>query len=206
MTRISILLMVLLLIVAGCGTPASSGSASQEATEEATPTPSPTPEPSPTEAAVEEPSLEPGAGDLADLLPEEVGGIPINYQHASGEGVFGSEGITPEVQSFFDRVGASPDDLSSAFGFAFDAEDATGVSIVAFRVEGSDESTLRTEFLGVMEDEGEVIGEETTVSGKSVHTFGEAGSNGFLYVHDDVVYIVAGDPPTIAEEALAALP
>jgi hypothetical protein len=205
-TRISILLTVLLLIVAACGTPASSGSASQEATEEATPTPSPTPEPSPTEGAVEEPSLEPGAGDLADLLPEEVGGITINYQHASGEAVFGSEGVTPEVQAFFDRVGASPDDLSSAFGFAFDAEAATGVSIVAFRVEGSDESTLRTEFLGVMEEEGEVIGEETTVSGKSVHTFGEAGSSGFLYVNDDVVYIVAGDPPTIAEEALAALP
>jgi hypothetical protein len=110
------------------------------------------------------------------------------------------------VQSFFDRVGASPDDLSSAFGFAFDAEAATGVSIVAFRVEGSDESTLRTEFLGVMEEEGEVIGEETTVAGKSVHTFGEAGANGFLYVNDDVVYIVAGDPPAIAEEALAALP
>ncbi len=202
--RISSLLLILLLAVAaGCSSPAASGEESQP-DPTATPTPEPTPEPSVDVGGG--PSLEPGAGDLADLLPDEVGGIPITYQSASGEGVFGSEGITPEIQAFFDRVDASPSDLSSAFGFAFDAEAASGVSIVAFRVEGSDEGTLRTEFLSVMQEEEETIGEETTVAGKTVNAFGEEGSTGYLYVHDDVVYIVAGEPPALAEEALAALP
>ena len=207
MKRITIPLALLLLVAAGCASESGSSAEASEAaaTEEPTPTPSPTPEPSPSDESGEGPSLEPGAGDLADLLPEEVGGIPITYQSASGAGVFGSEGSTPELQAFFDRLGASPEDLSSAFGFAFDAEAASGVSIVAFRIEGSDEGTLRTEFLSVMEEQGEVVGEEETVGGKAVHSFGEAGSSGYLYVHDDVVYIVAGEPPALAEEALAAL-
>ena len=202
MTRIPVFLLVLLLIVvAGCSSTSSSAEESEPAT----------PEPTPTETAEgsddAEPSLGEGAGELAELLPEEVGGLVIEYEHTSGEDAFSSEGITPEAQAFLERVGAQPEDVASAFGFAFDAETETGVTILAFRVEGADESTLRTEFLSVMEESGTAVGEEMTVGGKTVHAMGEeGGTEGFLYAKDDVVFLVSGEPEELAEEALAALP
>jgi len=206
--RFSLLFIVLLaLLVAAC----SSGTSSSGEESQAVATEEPTPESTPSEVAATdggEASLEPGAGDLTGLLPTEVGGLSITYQSASGEEVIGSEGVTPEARAFFDRVGASASDLSSAFGSGFDMEAGQFLTILAFRVAGAEEGTLRDEFLSVMQTEGDVVGEETSVGGKTVHTFGSAGeqTNGFLYVKDDVVYVVGGEPSSLAEEALAALP
>ncbi len=208
MTRIPTFILVLLLVLAaGCASPTASDQESQApATEEPTPEPSPTEEP--TEEAGADASMEPGAGDLAGLLPEEVGGLTIEYTSASGDDVFTSEGgAPPEADAFLQELGADADDISSAFGFAFDAESGEGISIVAFRVEGADEGALRDAFLTAMEAEGTVAGEEATVGGKSVTFMGDAeATNDYLYVHDDVAYVVSGEPPELAEEALAALP
>jgi hypothetical protein len=205
LNRIFVLLALLVLVAAGC----ASGTAPSE---EPTATQEPTSEPTPTES--EEPSAEPaeslgaGAGELDDILPDEVAGLEIEYQHASGEGVIGAEGVTPEAQAFFDRIGAEASDLSSAFGFAFDQESGNVISIVAFRVAGADEDQLRTEFLATMTAEGDAVGEEQTVAGKTVQAFGgdAEGGEGYIYVNDDVVFVVGGQPTSIAEEALAALP
>ena len=207
MKRTTILLALLLLVAAGC---ANETGSSAEASE-AAPTEQPTPEPTPTEEPSEDPgtipSLAPGAGDLADLLPEEVGGLTLEYAHSSGAQVFDSTGTTPEAIEFLDRVGATPDNVSSAFGFSFDPEAQEGVSIVAFRVEGANEDLLRDGFLSVFEEEGSTIGEETTLGGKSVRQVGDAeATTGYLYVHDDVVYLVSGEPVALAEEALQLLP
>lgn len=207
MKRFSLLFIVLLaLLVAACSSETSSSGEESQATA----TEEPTPEPTPSEVAATDggaPSLQPGAGDLADLLPTEVGGLEITYQSASGEEVIGSEDITPEARAFFDNVGAEPSDLSSAFGSGFDTEAAKFLTILAFRVAGADEGTLRDEFLASMESEGDLVGQETTVGGRTVHSFGEdAGGSGFLYVKDDVVYVIGGSPADLLEEALAALP
>jgi hypothetical protein len=203
--RLSILLIVVLaMLMAAC----SSDTTSSES--QATATPEPTEEPTPSEAAAASgaaPSLEPGAGDLADLLPTEVGGLEMTYQSTSGEEVIGAQGVTPEAQAFFDRIGATPSDLSSAFGQGLDTDAGQFVTILAFRVAGADEGTLRDEFISTMESEGDIVGEDTTVGGKEVRTFGSEGAqSGFLYVKDDVVYIVGGNPASVAEDALAALP
>jgi hypothetical protein len=206
-TRILTFTFVLLLVLAaGCASPAASEVESQPpATEEATPEPEPTDEPSEEPG---EPSAQAGAGDLAALLPEEVGGLTIEYTSASGDDVFSSEGAAPPAaDAFLEELGADPADISSAFGFAFDATSGEGISIVAFRVEGADEGALRDAFVTAMESEGTLAGEETTVGGKSVLFMGDAeATNGYLYVHDDVAYLVSGEPAELAEEALAALP
>lgn len=209
MNRIAILLALLVLVVAGCAAGESVSSdepAGPAATVE--PTPEPTPEESeePTEAP--EASLSEGAGDLADVLPGEVGGIQIEYQHSSGQDVLGAEGVDPEAQAFFDRIGADPSDLTSAFGFAFDQESAAAISIVAFRVDGADEGQLRTEFLATMSESGDLVGDEQTVGGKTVQAFGSdlESSDGYLYVKGDTIFLVGGEPASIVEEALAALP
>jgi hypothetical protein len=205
--RFSLLVTVLLaLLVAAC----SSGTSASGDESQAVATPEPTPIPTPSEAAATQgsaPSLQPGAGDLTGVLPTEIGGLTITYQSTSGEEVIGSEGITPEAQAFFDRIGASPSDLSSAFGNGFDMEAGKFITILAFRVAGADEGMLRDEFISTMEAEGDIVGEDATVGGKEVRTFGSAGEqSGYLYVNDDVVYIVGGEPISLAEEALAELP
>jgi hypothetical protein len=142
------------------------------------------------------------------VLPDEVGGITMEYQSASGEEALGSEGVTPEARAFLDRVGADASSISTAFGFGIDADAGSGISIVAFRIAGADEDQLRDEFRGVMEEEGSEVIEETTLAGKDVLVFGEAESepSGFMYVKDDTVFIVGGSPPELVEEAIAGLP
>jgi hypothetical protein len=191
--RLSAFALVLLAFVAACTSDAGPDA-------DATPTAEATPEATP------EPTLAEGAGDLAAILPTEVGGMTIEYQSASGAAVLGSEGASPETQALFARLGADPSDLSSAFGFAFDAESQTGVSIFAFRVEGADEGQLRNEFRTVMEDQGATVTEET-VGGKSViHAGYEGATQGYIYVKGDIAFVVSGEPVALAEEALAALP
>jgi hypothetical protein len=155
-----------------------------------------------------EPSADAGAGDLAAVLPEEVGGLTIEYESLVGEEVMGSEGVTDEARDFFDAVGAEPSDLSSAIGVAFDAEAGTGISIVAFRVAGTDESQLRDEFRATLEADGTVVTEDN-VGGKDVLALDadETGaSGGYLYVKGDIIFIVGGSPQELVDEAIASLP
>lgn len=204
MTIYRLLLAVLLLgIVTACTQTAASPT--EEPTEEATeePTEEPTEAPDATE-----PEREEGAGDLASVLPGEVGGITIEYTSASGEEAIGSEGMTPEARAFLESVDADASDISTAFGFGFDAEAGSGISIVAFRIAGADEGRLRDEFRSVMEQEGTTFLEESSLAGKTVLAFGEAESEpeGFMYVKDDTVFVVGGSPPELVEEAIAGLP
>lgn len=209
MTRVTSLLLLLLLVVAaGCASSSGSGGATEE------PTPEPTPEPTLTEPSSGAfPSFGDGAGDLASLLPTVVGGLTLEYSHTEGQEIFGSEETSAEAQAFLENVGAEPDDISMAFGLAFEAAPSdpagmTGVSILALRVEGKDEGTLRDAYIQAIEAEGSTpVGEEMTVGGKSVTAIGfEGGTSGYLYVHDDVVYLVSGEPIELAGEALEALP
>jgi hypothetical protein len=191
-------IVLLAVLAAACSSEASS--------------PRPTPEPTPSEAAASDgafPSLQAGPGGLADVLPTEVGGIEITYQSTSGEQVLGGGQMGPEGEAFFNAIGAEASDLTSAFGAGTSADQSQLVTIFAFRVAGVDESTLREEFLTAMGTQGQFIGEETEVGGRTVHSLaaGSAtGGTGFLYVKDDVIYVINAQPPELAEEALAALP
>jgi hypothetical protein len=193
---------LLALLVAACG-PASS--ADETPTEE--PTAVVTPSPAESDDAGGAPSFEQGAGALDDILPDEVGGIPLEYQFAEGAGALGTEGVTPEVQDFMDRVGADMDDVRVAFGIGFDQTAGAIVSIFAVQVAGADEDTLRDEFRQVLEEEDNVVSEDT-IAGKNVLAFGteDAETDTFLYVHDDVVFMVGASSAELTEEALSLLP
>lgn len=196
-------LLAISALTAACSDQSASVSAEASATPEVTATPTATE----VATVAGQPSLEAGAGELADVLPEEVGGIPIQYQSSSGAAVLGSEGMTPEAQEVFERLGAEPSDLSSAFGFGVDQGSGSVISIVAFRVAGADEGQLRDEFRASLEQEGNTVTEES-LGGKDVFEFGTEGTevSGYVYVSGDTVFIVAGQPVTLAEEALADLP
>ena len=200
MKRITLILLTLLaFFVAACSSDQSGSSADESAAAEQTEEVAPEP--------AAETTPEPGAGDLAGLLPTEVGGIAIEYESSSGEAVIGSEGVTPEAQEFFDRVGAVPSDLSSAFGIGIDQEEGGVITIGAIRVAGADEGTLRDEFRASIEDQGDVV-TEGNIAGKEVLVIGEdeTEGSGYFYVKGDVVFIVGGSPASLAEEALSQLP
>lgn len=202
-STILILALVAMFVVACSGDQAgASATQSAAAAEEETPAAEETPE------GGAEATLEPGAGDLAGILPTEVGGIAIEYESSSGEAVMGSEGMTPEAQEFFDRVGAEPSDLSSAFGFGVDQESGSGISIIAFRVSGADEGQLRDEFRATIEEDDTQTLTEENVAGKDVLAISTEGSDvsGYVYVKNDVVFVIGGSPIDLAEEALSQLP
>jgi hypothetical protein len=154
------------------------------------------------------PSLAAGSGSLEGIVPETVAGITINYQFATGQGVLGSEGVTPEVQDFLNSSHADINDVTMAIGIGIDQANGTAVSIFALRVAGADEGALRDQFKQVMTENGSDTLTEQTVGGKSV--FAIADSSGdvttWMYVHSDVVFVVGASSADLAAQALAALP
>lgn len=210
MKRSMILLLTLVaLFLAACSSEGGGATASLTASADIEASDEPDSEATP--GSDTEPTMQPGAGDLAGILPTEVGGITIEYESSSGEEVMGSEGMTPEAQEFFDRVGAEAGDLSSAFGVGFDAETGSGISIIAFRVAGADEGRLRDEFRRTLEQDGsdtQTLSDEN-VAGKNVIAIsGGEGTevSGYVYVKNDVVFVIGGSPASLAQEALEKLP
>jgi hypothetical protein len=197
------LLLVLLLATLVACTAASP--AASDGVAEATPTEEPTPEPTP-EPTQAPPSDGGGENELAAILPDQIGGLTLEYTYATGAEVMGSEGVTPEAQAFFQRTGTDPNDLSSAFGTAFNTDSGEFVVIVAFRVAGANEAQLLQEFKTVMEESSGTPLTETSVGGKSVLVMSETDSTSYLYVRGDTIFTVSASPPALSEEALAQLP
>lgn len=195
--------LIAFLIAACTGAPAVDETPSEEPTD----TPTPATEPSEDGSAA---SFAPGGGDLDSILPDEVGGIAIQYQFTEGQGVLGSEGVTPDVQDSLDRMGADMDDVSLAFGYGIDQASGGYVSIFAIRVAGADGGTLREEFRRSMVEDSDNVFTEATVGGKDVLAFASGTeteeADGYMYVHDDVVFMVGGSTPELSEEALSLLP
>lgn len=211
MKRITILLALLLLVVAGCASQTgSSAEASESAAVESTPEPTPTEEPS--EDAEETVGALPsfdlnGDPELASRFPDTVGGQPMQVQSFRGDTFMAGGGTDPSFTAFLDSVGAELDDVSVAFGGAMSGENV--LSVGAFRVLGADEDQLETEFLAASEAEGDIQGlAETSLGGKDVWTASDAATPGFsmfIYVKDDTVYFLTGNEEQAAE-ILAALP
>jgi len=148
-------------------------------------------------------------GDLAGVLPDEIAGIALTYQFTSGAGVLSGEGITPEVEAALDRLGSDMNDISTAYAFGIDQADPANprfVSIFAMRVAGADSDQLLAEFTAAMGADNTVT--EANVGGKSVLAFGDdpAAADGYIYVKDDTIFMVAASPSELSAEALSALP
>lgn len=212
-----VLLGLLAIVLVACGSGQGGASTAASADEDTAATESMAAEESAAEESADagdggvggatNPSFEAGAGDLDAILPDEVGGITIEYESASGEEVVSDEsGVTPEAQEFFDAVGAQPSQLSSAFGLGLDTETGTAVTIIAFRVQGANEDQLRDEFARTLEEDGSTL-TEANVAGKDVLAIDQdTEQGGFLYVANDIIFMVAASSQELAEEALSLLP
>jgi hypothetical protein len=154
-----------------------------------------------------EPSYAPGAGNLEGIVPTEVGGLTMDWTYASGQDVLGSEGMTPEVQDFLDAAHADLSDITTAIGFAYDQASGAVISIFALQVAGAGEGALRDEFRSVMEADETNVLSDANVGGKSVLAVSnDDGTTTYLYVKDDVVFLVGGSSQELAADALSQLP
>ena len=198
MKRITILLALLLLVVAGCASQtASSAEASETAAEEAT-----TPEPTPTEEPASEPpdsSDDGSSGDgtaLTDVLPDEVDGM-------SRTDIPGLEAMLAPM------LAQSGTEVSSAdFAFASYGEGDSTVQVQAFRI--PDMGDVELEQLARLMAGSNAVGElETaTVGGKEVLQVTGAGTTGavYLYFGSGGVFTVISQDAGLAEQLLAELP
>jgi len=150
------------------------------------------------------PSNAAGAGSLEGIVPTSVGGITITYQYAVGQDVIGGDAITPEVQDFLDESHADITDVTSATGVGIDQATGTVVSIFALRVAGADEGALRDAFRKSLEADGTLF-TEATVGGKQVLKW-DVELPTFMYVHEDVVFLVGASSQELSAEALSKLP
>jgi len=211
LTRISILLIALLALVASAcssGEPSSSAAPSESAAaEESTEPEASEPEESGSAAAIPSFDLN-GDPELAGRFPDTVGGQPLQVQSFRGDVFMAAGGTDPSFQAFLDSVDADLEDVSVAFGTSMTGESL--LSVGAFRVLGVAEDRLEEEFLSASEDAGDVSGlNQESVGGKDVWTAsdpsGEAPGSMFIYVKDDTVYFLTGTEEQAAE-ILASLP
>lgn len=221
MKRITFLLLTLLaLVLAACsgnsGGSSTSASASASASAEASsPAESDEASEQPTESssdgtALPSVDLPNSAPELAELLPDEIGGQPVQKISMSGAELMAEgSGADPEFVSFLERVGAQPDDVSVAFVFTLSAEGDTA-GIAAFRVAGASSDELEREFRASLDSEGETIDwQEQSVGGKDVLTAPDTNSEDatqYLYTVGDIVFIVTSTSEETAAELLEPLP
>lgn len=219
MKRITFLLLTLLaLVLAACSgnSGGSSTSASASASAAATsPAQSDEASEQPTESssdgtALPSVDLPNSAPELAELLPDEIGGQQVQKISMSGAELMAEgSGTDPEFISFLERVGAQPEDISVAFVFTLSAEGDTA-GIAAFRVAGASSDELEREFRASLDSEGETIDwQEQSVGGKDVLTAPDTNSEDatqYLYTVGDIVFIVTSTSEETAAELLEPLP
>ncbi len=146
------------------------------------------------------------AADLEDILPDEIGGEPVQKFSMTGDSFLSSGQGDEEFAEFLERLDADASDVSVAFAFTM-SEASSGV--FAFRVAGASQDQLLDEFEAASDDAGDTSGwSDATVGGKQVRTAVQEDEDVamYLYPRDDIIFIVTAASEDAAADALAALP
>jgi len=178
----------------------------------ATPTPSPTPTPAPTPSTdasgqqLPSFSLPSNAKELEALIPDTLGGAKVTKASMKGSDFVNSSSSNPELKTFLDSVGKSLNDVSAAFGFV--AGGSSGSAVLAFRVQGVDNSRLIDEFKKSANSSGTMTWTSANVGGKNVQQAKDPDTqvNTYLYGTADLLFLVETNDTKIAQEALQHLP
>lgn len=201
MTRTPILIIALLaLVLAACGSDQPSPSPTTEATLGGEPTAEPTAEPT-EDAATPEPTPDDASGfsgSLSDALPDEVGGL--SRVDLSGMDAF----IGPALaQSGMDAEDAE-------YVVAIWGEGDRSVMLTGLRTPGMDRPQLEmlANLITGSQTGGEVSADTVTVGGKTVLRMSgtEMPDAAYLYFTGDAFFTVISESADLAEELLSQLP
>lgn len=155
-----------------------------------------------------------GDAELASLIPTEIAGTPIQTTTISGD-EFGAlaedDDDRAELDAFLGALNRSLSDVSVAFASASIGEEATSLSINAFRVRGAETGALLAGISQlVVADLTSPVIEQATLGGKPVTVISEPGDDAadktYLYGKGDVVFQVETDDLAILEETFSKLP
>jgi hypothetical protein len=144
------------------------------------------------------------SGPLADLVPDQVGGVTLRKETVAGPDIGDLDPADAEsFAALLKNVEGSPE--------AFSAVTALGDGIVmaAMRMEGTDGRQLGDAMVEVVLDaaEGDAPVEDVAVAGKDVKRISPADTTPIhIYVVGEVMFVVQAEDPALVEEALAALP
>lgn len=178
----------------------------------------------PASPATQPPDASPRAVDVATLIPEQVGDIPLDDPTGfSGQEFFDAStgGIPENVEAFNDflaRLGSSVEDLSGAATSGF-SESGDYVYVTANRVAGADGDLLLSETIrlslesipnfnsGMAGTATEVTLGDKTVT-KIVTMLGDTTvyDTSYYYGYGDTIFKVSAISEDVAAEALSLLP
>jgi len=192
------ILFLLMALVAACGGNGASPSATDTDTEP-DPTAATTPSTEPSDEATDEPDASAGTGfegDLADVIPDELNGVPktdIPGMESIFAGILGGQGV---------------DASQAQVAFATYGEGTDAVTLTAFAVPGMNDTTLELisrSFSGV---EGVGEAETLTIDGKSVLRVSGGTQPGVVYMYfaGGAAFTVISQNEDLAEQLLSELP
>ncbi len=198
MNRYLILVALLAIFLAACGTQTPDDA-------DATLTPEPTPAAA-TEAPddTDEPAATDDGGDdgstgsLDDMIPDDLNGV-------AGTSIAGMDQI---LSGALQAQGLDAGDAE--FAFVTYGTDANAVVLNAFRIPGVTEVAMQqlAQLMSGADPTGEFEANTEEIGGKTVLSFSGEGQPGvvYFYVADDVAFTVAGQDPATVEQLLAELP
>ncbi len=136
--------------------------------------------------------------ELADRIPDEVGGQPLEVQTVCAT-VSELRGLTTSPR-MLDEVGVELQEVTIAVTPAPGGGSGAAAGVTAWRYAGAEEDAIRDAFLGML-DEAEIPIEHDTVGGKEI----DRAVFHVYYVADDTLYSVLGEDEPV-EEIIRALP
>jgi predicted regulator of Ras-like GTPase activity (Roadblock/LC7/MglB family) len=197
--RLLILVALLAVVLAACGT---------NQADETDPTVTPEPTAAPTTEAPDD-TEEPAAtddddgddgttGSLEELLPDELNGV------ARSDAADLSAFLAPALQA----QGLDAEEID--FAFVTYGTGSDGVIVNAMRVPGiaEDQLEMMARFMSGVEGAEDVNAETETIGGKSVLSMSAPGQEGTVYIYfvDDVAFTIISPDPALAEQLLSQLP
>jgi hypothetical protein len=154
----------------------------------------------PADSEIPDVSLAPGAaGDLEGMLPSSVGGLAFTKSSLDGSAIAaaGTPFDTSEMDPTLSKLGKGIGDVRFALATA-----AGGLPVIyALQIKGAP----ATDFVAAAGVDTSGMTQES-VGGKSVYKADMGGASSFVYLKDDILFMVFGASDAQGQEILGSLP
>jgi hypothetical protein len=144
-----------------------------------------------------------GDEELEALLPDSIGGQLVVKASMTGQQFIGfGMGGADALEDMLGELGASADDLSVAIGTA-----GTTVVVFAYRIDGVSADRIFDGLAQALPSGGGGTVSPRTVAGRTVSEVVVAGETTYIYLAEDVVFVIGGTvTPELLEDAVSQLP
>lgn len=156
-----------------------------------------------------EPSFSAGlVADLEALIPDTVGDLTMEKSSMRGNEYLLDPDGDPAMLQFLQDAGVSPNDITMAIGYGFNADFTSQAFMFVVRAAGADSNELSSAFQEAMDADAEspMQWSDASVGGKQVKQSDSGDGTTYLYAKGDTVFWIFASDPASAEEILSGLP